>query len=438
MNAVGVRGRFSQRLRVLLQAITASCLAVALGCAGGGTGGTDGGGGTRFAIIGKTLSDQGRPLPRTTVTVLETGDVTLSNDNGAFSFATNLPDGSESVTLEVSNQGVVASARVSELPPEIDELDVDLSFSPQRRTVRVTRKEIKKRRKPTPTATAVPTPAPDQIPGPDDGGSPAPTPPVLPTQAPPTSDGRGNVVIVPFFIKNISNTTTVSISGSSSLARRVTLALPDSEPNWLLAALPIVRKGNRSSFGTTFGIAVGDTAQFTVNVARRPLSGATTAEAISLYLNEGPEGISLFSPVEGVTISPPAAGIPASLPTPPESVIGDIYFRVIPNGGSIRVSSLSFKGAGVGRIALLRVFPPDSSGAVTVRAYGQLRALTTLSSLRVVGTATDSSGIARQFSQSLRDVAVSSDNNNSERTVQLELLVGSAADGSEDSLRLLP
>ena len=104
-------------------------LLVCIGC-GGGTAGTGSGSGSvsgfEKVLRGQVTDEQGIGIPGASVVVLETGDSTVSELDGAFSLVTELP--SSSASVEVTKDDRKAEQRIESLSPttSVIKLDVEL------------------------------------------------------------------------------------------------------------------------------------------------------------------------------------------------------------------------------------------------------------------------------------------------------------------------
>ena len=153
-------------------------VALAAAC-GGGTTGTGGTGST--SIRGLLLNDSSTPIENATITLEQSGDFAISDQNGVFSIDTDYDEAE--VTLEVQAESTVTRTELTELPVGPKDVEVTLEFSRGKKEVQVTRKVVR-RKKPTPTA--VPTVTPGELSTP--ASTPTPDPTVADTPIPDPSE----------------------------------------------------------------------------------------------------------------------------------------------------------------------------------------------------------------------------------------------------------
>lgn len=141
-------------------AFLSSVLALLPNC-GGGTSGTDSGGGsTRF--FGTVLDSNNQPVQQAGVAIEETGDEGVSDADGKFEFQSLVT--TPKITLLVHSQNVQASASLDIAEPNPEEVQVSLRLNKSSDSVQIVGSVIRPRPTPRPTprhkATKTPTPAP--------------------------------------------------------------------------------------------------------------------------------------------------------------------------------------------------------------------------------------------------------------------------------------
>lgn len=154
-------------------------------------GGTDGSGVRSFN--GQLLSESATPLAGATVTVAETGDSAITDENGSFSISTRLADGQTSATFVIQDESVSTSAVLDDIAPD-SSVDVLIVVNRPANTAQVIPLAT-----PTPqptntsapaipsaTATAQASAAPTQTPASGPTATPGPSATATPTTAPTT------------------------------------------------------------------------------------------------------------------------------------------------------------------------------------------------------------------------------------------------------------
>jgi hypothetical protein len=149
------------------------------GC-GGGTTGTGGTGNSEFS--GKILDISGSPVAQALITLEETGDSAVSDDRGSFLLESKIE--TDMVTLLVDSKETEAQTVIDEIPAGAQEIDLSLELDRKEKTVKVTKKTIAPRPKPTRTPRPVVTSG-------TDGAEPtlAPEPTISITEVPALPEG---------------------------------------------------------------------------------------------------------------------------------------------------------------------------------------------------------------------------------------------------------
>lgn len=165
------RSEYVSKARTFLTGVAAAllCSVIALlpNC-GGGTSGTDSGGGsTRF--FGTVLDSDNRPVQQAGVAIQESGDEGISDADGKFEFQSLVT--TPKITLLVHSQTVQASTSLDIAEPNPAEVQVSLRLNQSSDSVQIVGSVIKPRPTPRPTARPKATRTP----------TPAPTPTVVPT-----------------------------------------------------------------------------------------------------------------------------------------------------------------------------------------------------------------------------------------------------------------
>lgn len=108
-----------------------TCIAVAcmISCAGGGSRGTGG-----FEFQGRVLNENLTPLARVRITIAETGDSTLTDENGFYSLSTSFS--AESVEYLIEGPGVTAQFVFAGIP--VDAVALTLDFQVENEGTSVT------------------------------------------------------------------------------------------------------------------------------------------------------------------------------------------------------------------------------------------------------------------------------------------------------------
>ncbi len=128
------------------------------GC-GGGTSGSDGG--TPVKLRGSIQGTTGESVAQALVTILETGDSTLSNDHGEFIFGT--VSVSSDITLMIEYQGAEARVLIESIPSEQSLITVELTFDSALGSASITSVSVERIGTPeTPSASATPAPTTDR------------------------------------------------------------------------------------------------------------------------------------------------------------------------------------------------------------------------------------------------------------------------------------
>ncbi len=169
---------------------------VSQGC-GGGTSGTDIGGGTK--VLGNVKRSNQAPLPEAEVSILETGDSTITDSTGTFELTTTLSDNAITFLVRADNSSLVSESQL--IPNQPKEIAVILEFDEMEQVVRTETIQIKPRPTPKPERTSpplrsTPIPRPTKI-----GRTPTPvpirTPKVHPTVTPTPTPRLPNIVRTP-------------------------------------------------------------------------------------------------------------------------------------------------------------------------------------------------------------------------------------------------
>lgn len=142
-----------------------ACLSILPGGCGGGTTGTGGTGSSDFR--GYVFTSSGAPVSGAMMTIAETGDSAVTDQSGLFLITSELESQTQ-VTLVIETGTTSASTVISDLPADTAvDVQVDLQLNEQTKDLKVTKKKVTKKKKPTPThAPAAPTPtlAPSVVP----------------------------------------------------------------------------------------------------------------------------------------------------------------------------------------------------------------------------------------------------------------------------------
>lgn len=121
------------------------------GC-GGGTIGTDSGGTTKVA--GEIVTSNGEKVPGASVTIAESGDQAITDQDGQFEIDT--PITQSTVTFLVEVDGVSLSSLISDVPLDPEKLAVVLELNLDELSVVVASSEVTPRSSPTPQPSSVP------------------------------------------------------------------------------------------------------------------------------------------------------------------------------------------------------------------------------------------------------------------------------------------
>lgn len=172
--------KFFNLTRTILLVVVLLC-----GGCGGGTTGTGGTGSLDFS--GRVLSDSGSPIGNVTVTIQETGDTAITDNEGKFKIESNVT--SAELTLLVETDSAQAMTTISGLPQTPAEVDVVLQLSVENNTVAVQSQQVRpKPQRPAATPTAAPQPTPQPSPARTPTAAPAtPTAVATPTSTPSTT-----------------------------------------------------------------------------------------------------------------------------------------------------------------------------------------------------------------------------------------------------------
>lgn len=384
------------KMRALATVVFSAVGLIAFGCAGGGTGGTDGGGSVR--ILGRVVQENDAPLSGGKVTILETGDTSVITAAGAFEFpAVSVP--SSAVNLEVEGDRGTSSALLDKVTPDLEEVEVTVKVSRDQRSATVPRRVNKPRpAKPTPK----PQPTEQPIPGEPTPVVENPQPTVAPTPTAATPSGfpgarSETVFFVPFLLHVDSPGTAPRVLGSngSELFPRQLLAAP-SDPIWYGFSSRLARKLRGGGPTLRFTISQ-ESASFAVAVGPLSIPSSGSIDPIPLYLfrpDGGAGSLSLFSPDPKVSVVPSSGSSPAVVPSPPVNQVSEVKF-IVRVAAELNASSIN-----------VRPFPaPRTFGSISAiepaglwtRYLADFVSAPT-SSLRVSLTSTDGTGQAVRLS----------------------------------------
>lgn len=188
------------RREEMREAKALSCLLFALlmflaSACGGGTSGTDNGGYTK--ISGSVRTTLGEPVSAAAVTVEESGDFDLTDQNGQFELLTVLQ--TREVTLLIERDQLQVSTTISDLPEKPKQIEVQMAIDLEQGIVGIVETEIKARPTPKPSLSPTATPSSIATPNPNPSGEmfPSASPSSEPTQQPtsqpsPASSGSGD------------------------------------------------------------------------------------------------------------------------------------------------------------------------------------------------------------------------------------------------------
>jgi hypothetical protein len=138
---------------------------------GGGTTGTGGTGSSEFS--GRITSLEDFPLVGASVVLTETGDSTVTDNDGSFVMESDF-DG-PNATLLIETTSVQASTTITDLPPGPHDVNVELKVDEQRNSVTLKSKRISPPKTRRPIRTPTPIPVATQ-PSPVESPAPLPTP----------------------------------------------------------------------------------------------------------------------------------------------------------------------------------------------------------------------------------------------------------------------
>ena len=424
--------RVAVKMRALAIIILSVVGLITFGCAGGGTGGTDGGGSVR--ILGRVVQENDAPLSGGKVTILETGDTSVITTAGAFEFpAVSVP--SANVNLEVEGNRGTSSALLDNVTPDLEEVEVTVKVSRDQRSATVPRR-VNKPRPAKPTPKPQPTEQPVPVEPTPVVENPQPT--VAPTQTPATPSGfpgarSENFFFVPFLINVDSGGAappTVNSSGSEIFPRQL-LAAP-SDPIWYGFSSRASRIKRRSSAAVRFTITQ-DSSSFAVTVGPLSIPSSGNLDPIPLYLfrsDGGAGSLSLFSPDPKVSVVPSSGSSPAVVPSPPVNQVSEVKFivRVAPELNASLINVRPFPAA--------RTFGSSTAlepAGFWGRYLGDFATAPT-NSLRVSLTSTDGTGQGTRLS-GIGPVSLP-EKVNGVQTVYLDVTAAVAEDGTRTGLNV--
>ena len=113
-------------------------LVLCSGC-GGSTTGTGG-----ITVSGKVLSEDSMPLPGVTVTLLETGDQTISDSEGSFALVSSV---SGDLNLEFESLNIMAAVKISNVPSDAESVNATFRIRENGNRVDADSVEIRRRKK---------------------------------------------------------------------------------------------------------------------------------------------------------------------------------------------------------------------------------------------------------------------------------------------------
>lgn len=148
-----INERFSISIELIFNRSLIVFLSIFLfsGC-GGGTIGTDSGGTTKVA--GQLVTSSGEKVPGASVTIAESGDQTITDQDGEFEIDT--PITQSTVTFLVEVDGVSLSSFISDVPLDPEKLAVVLELNLNEQSVIVATSEVTPRTSPAPQPSNVP------------------------------------------------------------------------------------------------------------------------------------------------------------------------------------------------------------------------------------------------------------------------------------------
>lgn len=167
-----------------------------LSSCGGGTSGT---GGTGSEFRGVIISSKETPIENAIVTLEESGDFAITDQNGAWQFETDYDD--TSATFTIQKDKFDARTTVSDLPSGPKEVELRFRIDTKRQSVAI-ENQSSKPRKPKPRPTKLPTQIAGETPtitpeetetpiptgtsgiGPKETPTPSPSPTSTPTKVP--------------------------------------------------------------------------------------------------------------------------------------------------------------------------------------------------------------------------------------------------------------
>ena len=341
------------RSGLLCAVLSSLALFLSFGCAGGGTGGTDGGGSVK--IIGLVLQDNEQPLSSGKVTILETGDSSLVTSSGSFEFpAVSVPE--TTINLEVEGTRGNSTVLLDKVTPDIAEVEVTVKVSRDQRNATIRRRVDKPRpKKPTPQPRSTPDGGspPPTSPTPGDPGRPVkpPVPTAMPTPTSPVPSGfpganSERVLFVPFLLNVEGGGTPPTVtSGSGAISVRQ-LANTPSEPIWYGFSTRVTRALRRGPATSRFEIQHESTS-FSVTVGPFTIPTSRNLDPIPLYLFRSPDGsgaLALFSPDSRVSVTPFPSSPPTVVGDPPANRISEVKFvaQIAPELNAASVSLRQF------------------------------------------------------------------------------------------------
>jgi hypothetical protein len=173
--------------RIALICLWITLLFIAGGC-GGGTVGTDGGGGGSTKILGLIQDSRGEPVVGATVEIADNTTTLVTDSNGRFT-ADQVIETPE-LTLQINSGGTASRVTLVDLPPQPEAIEVEIEVRERTQKPRVVKQVVRPRPTPRPTSIpvtpVVPTPEPTPIPTvPVDPSVGVPTPIIEPTGAAP-------------------------------------------------------------------------------------------------------------------------------------------------------------------------------------------------------------------------------------------------------------
>ena len=173
--------------RIALICLWIPLLFILVGC-GGGTVGTDGGGGGGTKILGLIQNSRGEPVVGATVEIANNTTPIVTDSKGRFT-ADQVIETPE-LTLQIRTDGTASRVTLVDLPPQPEAIEVEIEVREPTQKPRVVKQVVRPR--PTPRPTSIPVtpvvPTPEVTPVPTVPADPSvalPTPVVEPTGAAP-------------------------------------------------------------------------------------------------------------------------------------------------------------------------------------------------------------------------------------------------------------